>query len=225
MYDVTLFIFTSTERQFSSIRARIPRQISRVSRRNAAGEFGFKSEGRRSIFAAMAMAHKLQGKLSIKLFIIYYYRYKILRDKSKNLYSQGQFFSGNNQRIYLLGNPIIWWGNIVFLALFAIFYLYASVRDQRGCVDNADMLEHRSKITHAGKWIFLGWILHYAPFWAMSRVLYFHHYFPALLYSSMLTGITLNHIIESFLLLLPDKIGNTLYHVTLGSVISGTIYR
>jgi hypothetical protein len=37
-------------------------------------------------------------------------------------------------------------------------------------------------------WLFLGWALHYVPFWAMGRVLYFHHYFPALLFSSMLTG-------------------------------------
>jgi len=59
----------------------------------------------------------------------------------------------------------------------------------------------------------------------MTRVLYFHHYFPALLYSSMLTGITLNHIIESLLLSLPDKLGTTLYHVVLGSIISGTVYR
>ncbi|KYN26969.1 Protein O-mannosyl-transferase 2 [Trachymyrmex cornetzi] len=137
---------------------------------------------------------------------------------------RGQFFSGNNQRIYLLGNPIIWWGNIVFLVIFIVFYVHASVREQRGCIDDAIMLKQRSKITHAGKWLFLGWILHYAPFWAMTRVLYFHHYFPALLYSSMLTGITLNHVIESFLLLLPGKVGNTFYHVILGIVISGTVY-
>ncbi|XP_018402294.1 PREDICTED: protein O-mannosyl-transferase 2 [Cyphomyrmex costatus] len=137
---------------------------------------------------------------------------------------RGQFFSGNNQRIYLLGNPIIWWGNIVFLVIFIVLYVHASVQEQRGCIDGAIMLKQWSKITHAGKWLFLGWILHYAPFWAMTRVLYFHHYFPALLYSSMLTGITLNHVIECFLLLLPGKVGNTFYHVTLGTVISGTVY-
>lgn len=142
-----------------------------------------------------------------------------------NFHLQGQFFSGNNQRIYLLGNPVIWWSNIAFLVIFLIFYVYASVREQRGCADNAIVLEQRSKITHAGKWLFLGWILHYVPFWAMTRVLYFHHYFPALLYSSMLTGITLNHIIESSLILLPNKLGNTIYHVILGTVISGTVYR
>ncbi|EZA52404.1 Protein O-mannosyl-transferase [Ooceraea biroi] len=137
---------------------------------------------------------------------------------------QGQFFSGNNQRIYLLGNPIVWWGNIVFLVTFVALYVHASVREQRGYDDDADNIERRKRLTHAGKWLFLGWLLHYAPFWAMTRVLYFHHYFPALLYSSMLTGITLNHVVEGLLLSLPDKLGSTFYHVALGSVVSGTAY-
>lgn len=41
---------------------------------------------------------------------------------------------------------------------------------------------------NAGVWLFTGWILHYLPFWAMGRVLYFHHYFPAVIFNSMLTG-------------------------------------
>jgi len=35
----------------------------------------------------------------------------------------------------------------------------------------------------------LAWLLHYAPFWLMGRILYFHHYFPAQLFSVMLAGI------------------------------------
>lgn len=31
-------------------------------------------------------------------------------------------------------------------------------------------------------------MMHYFPFFLMGRVLYFHHYFPAMLFSSMLTG-------------------------------------
>jgi len=40
----------------------------------------------------------------------------------------------------------------------------------------------------AAAWLFVGWVLHYLPFWAMGRVLYFHHYFPALIFNSLLTG-------------------------------------
>jgi dolichyl-phosphate-mannose--protein O-mannosyl transferase len=40
----------------------------------------------------------------------------------------------------------------------------------------------------SGQWLLLGWFLHYAPFWAMGRVLYFHHYFSAMIFSIMLTG-------------------------------------
>ncbi|KAK9299727.1 hypothetical protein QLX08_007353 [Tetragonisca angustula] len=137
---------------------------------------------------------------------------------------RGQFFSGNSLRIYLLGNPIIWWSNIVFLILFILLYTHACVRQQRGCVETPAVLEQRDKILNAGKWLFIGWILHYAPFWAMSRVLYFHHYFPALLYSSMLSGTTLNYIVENIIILFPNKIGNFIYHTIVGVVISSTIY-
>lgn len=49
-----------------------------------------------------------------------------------NLYFQGQFFSGSAYRIYLLGNPVIWWSNLVFLALFVLIFIVAAVREQRG---------------------------------------------------------------------------------------------
>ncbi|XP_014601229.1 PREDICTED: protein O-mannosyl-transferase 2, partial [Polistes canadensis] len=137
---------------------------------------------------------------------------------------RGQFFSGNNQRVYLLGNPVIWWGNIIFLIMFIMLYIHVCIREQRGCIEDALTLQQREKIMEAGKWLFVGWFLHYAPFWAMSRVLYFHHYFPALLYSSMLTAVTLNYIVESLQILLPNKVGNTIYHTIMGSVISITIY-
>ncbi|XP_076382008.1 protein O-mannosyl-transferase 2 isoform X1 [Megalopta genalis] len=137
---------------------------------------------------------------------------------------RGQFFSGNNLRIYLLGNPVIWWGNIIFLILFVVLYIHACVREKRGCTDQPAILIQRNKILCAGKWLFLGWVLHYAPFWAMNRVLYFHHYFPALLYSSMLTGTTLNYIIETLNILFPNSIGRMIYHTILVFVISSTVY-
>ncbi|XP_058808986.1 protein O-mannosyl-transferase 2 isoform X2 [Phymastichus coffea] len=138
---------------------------------------------------------------------------------------RGQFFSGSNQRIYLLGNPIIWWGNLLFLVIFALVYINAAVREKRGCEEDTESVQQRKTITTAGSWLFIGWLVHYAPFWAMTRVLYFHHYFPALLYSSMLTGITLHYILESLSILFDDKIAaKTTKHAILGIAVSGIAY-
>ena len=45
---------------------------------------------------------------------------------------QGQFFSGSPYRIYLLGNPIIWWSNLIFLFIFLIIYLITAIKEERG---------------------------------------------------------------------------------------------
>uniref|UniRef100_A0A671R4A0 Protein O-mannosyl-transferase 2 n=1 Tax=Sinocyclocheilus anshuiensis TaxID=1608454 RepID=A0A671R4A0_9TELE len=89
---------------------------------------------------------------------------------------QGLRFSGVNEteyRVYLLGNPVIWWLNLLSLALFVLMLTVASL---------------------GGGMLLLGWLLHYLPFYIMGRILYYHHYFPAMLFSSMLTGTTANQI-------------------------------
>lgn len=95
---------------------------------------------------------------------------------------QGQWFSGKDHRVYLLGNPIIWWGNIAFLLLFAGTYGWNSLRAQRGYSDtNTETIARKEKSLYAGVWLLIGWALHYIPFWMMGRVLYYHHYFPSCL--------------------------------------------
>lgn len=165
---------------------------------------------------------------------------------------QGQFFSGSSYRIYLLGNPVIWWSNLLFLALFVVVFLCQAILQQRraglaaatgrrqalpppppaspasplatdlcscSCPANceqrlpdlatslasaatkaqssnsnasasasASACTAQRQSLQAAAWLFVGWLLHYLPFWAMGRVLYFHHYFPALIFNSLLTG-------------------------------------
>ncbi|XP_034489564.1 protein O-mannosyl-transferase 2 [Drosophila innubila] len=163
---------------------------------------------------------------------------------------RGQFFSGSSYRIYLLGNPIIWWSNLIFLLLFVSVFLCNAIVQQRragqaalnqtirrseqlpsgttetcSCCSEANRSDKASSIPsesyptmslQAAAWLFIGWLLHYLPFWAMGRVLYFHHYFPALIFNSMLTGIMFNYIIRS----LPKW----LQHVLLGALLSVVAY-
>ncbi|XP_020775426.1 protein O-mannosyl-transferase 2 [Boleophthalmus pectinirostris] len=108
---------------------------------------------------------------------------------------QGLRFSGVNNtdyRVYLLGNPVVWWINLVSLALYLLMVAVASVTVQRGFSLGSKRREHLYVLKSGGGLLLLGWVLHYVPFYAMGRVLYYHHYFPAMLFSSMLTGITLD---------------------------------
>lgn len=74
------------------------------------------------------------------------------------------------------------------LTLFTLLTIFISLKFK--LINNLILMigNNDSKLLQAAVWLFIGWILHYLPFWAMGRVLYFHHYFPALLFNSMLTG-------------------------------------
>lgn len=71
------------------------------------------------------------------------------------------------------------------------FYLnFISIMCKINCFTKLVLLatSSTSLTLDAAIWLFFGWIIHYLPFWAMGRVLYFHHYFPALIFNSMLSG-------------------------------------
>ena len=72
---------------------------------------------------------------------------------------------------------------------------------------HVNFAESKSRLLYSCTWLFLSWLLHYFPFWAMGRILYFHHYFPALLFNSMLSG--WRERLSSFL-----SSWNSVYHIT-----------
>ncbi|KAL4711760.1 hypothetical protein ACJJTC_015826 [Scirpophaga incertulas] len=138
---------------------------------------------------------------------------------------RGQFFSGSAHRIYLLGNPVVWWTNLMFLIIFFIIYVINSIRRKRAQALGAPIPDSKEQgLLNAASWCFIGWSLHYVPFWAMGRVLYFHHYFPALVFSSMLTGILTEYLLRSISSYLNRELGKTVYHCSIGLILSTTVY-
>ncbi|XP_059108885.1 protein O-mannosyl-transferase 2 isoform X1 [Peromyscus eremicus] len=105
---------------------------------------------------------------------------------------QGLRFSGANDtdfRVYLLGNPVVWWLNLVSIVLYLLSGSTVAIAVQRGVQLPAELEGLTRVLLRGGGQLLLGWMLHYFPFFLMGRILYFHHYFPAMLFSSMLTGI------------------------------------
>ncbi|XKL64652.1 hypothetical protein PGB90_004738 [Kerria lacca] len=137
---------------------------------------------------------------------------------------RGQFFSGNDHKIYLLGNPIIWWSNLLFLLLFVFIFMYNAIRHQRGYKDPPKVARMKNTMLKSCTWLFVSWMLHYVPFWAMGRILYFHHYFPALLFNSMLSAVVITYILESARFMFSETIFTTIYHTIKGLIFSFLLY-
>ncbi|XP_058847842.1 protein O-mannosyl-transferase 2-like isoform X2 [Acipenser ruthenus] len=127
---------------------------------------------------------------------------------------QGLRFSGVNEteyRIYLLGNPVIWWLNLFSIALYVVMVTIAATSIQRGIQLSQKARERCRVLMEGGREMMLGWLLHYLPFFTMGRILYYHHYFPALLFSSMLTGITWDTMLQSWDLFVSPPVTQRIY--------------
>ncbi|XP_030575483.1 protein O-mannosyl-transferase 2 isoform X2 [Archocentrus centrarchus] len=124
-----------------------------------------------------------------------------LKPKDNEMNSKPWHWPINYQRIKMTFQ-VVWWINLISLGLYLTMVAVASIATQRGFSLGRKRTEHSHVLMRGGGLLLLGWLLHYAPFFMMGRVLYFHHYFPAMLFSSMLTGVTLDILFQSADLLL-----------------------
>jgi len=102
-------------------------------------------------------------------------------------------WSDSTVKYYMLGNPFIWWFAFAAILGFGVFSLFYILRRQRKIVYVWAKNEwfdycYRGLIT------FLGWALHYLPFYIMGRVLYLHHYFPTIYFGIFVIGFMVDHI-------------------------------
>ena len=79
----------------------------------------------------------------------------------------------DKHKVYLLGNPVVWWlsgGSLLLFGLYTFVYL---VRMRRGIYD-MDRYQWDLYMFY-GKLFGIGWFLHFIPFMIMARVTYLHH--------------------------------------------------
>ncbi|KAI9336817.1 Dolichyl-phosphate-mannose-protein mannosyltransferase-domain-containing protein [Obelidium mucronatum] len=96
-------------------------------------------------------------------------------------------------KFFLLGNPVVWIGSAISLFVFGFVCFIYLVRHQRRCGDWKDPTDLANFI-FAGQVGVLGWFLHYFPFFIMGRVMYLHHYFPALYFAIILFAFIADHV-------------------------------
>ena len=94
-------------------------------------------------------------------------------------------------RVYMLGNPIVWWLSTTSIFVYLVLLVVYAVRRHRGIVDFTESGWDYYK--QFGKFVVGGWALNYLPFFLMGRVTYLHHYFPALYYSVFMPAFLIEH--------------------------------
>lgn len=113
---------------------------------------------------------------------------KRLRDYYKDNFQSSQ--------IYLLGNPIVWFASTVSLLAFIGLALLNKVLEKRkgsqGSTPNLGLSIYKGQ-SNAG-FLFVAWLMHWTPFFAMQRQLFLHHYLPALYFAVLLFAVQLNHL-------------------------------
>ncbi|THH05810.1 hypothetical protein EW145_g4530 [Phellinidium pouzarii] len=94
------------------------------------------------------------------------------------------FWVKDHSQIYLLGNPTIWWLSSLAIFSYAAVRGLLILRQQRGFRDFENT--RVTKYDSICGFLFMGWALHYFPFYLMARQLFLHHYFPALWFSILM---------------------------------------
>jgi dolichyl-phosphate-mannose-protein mannosyltransferase len=78
------------------------------------------------------------------------------------------YWNGIDEKIYLLGNPVIWWGSSLAMIIFVILFF------SNGWWKNS-----------TASLLLLGYISTYIPFIPVPRILFLYHYFGPLIFAIM----------------------------------------
>ncbi|KAI8391371.1 Dolichyl-phosphate-mannose-protein mannosyltransferase-domain-containing protein [Radiomyces spectabilis] len=94
-------------------------------------------------------------------------------------------------KYYMLGNPVVWWSAGLALSTFVATVFICLIRMRRNIKDFSKA--QWARFYSVGKIILSGWLLHYIPFFIMGRILYLHHYFPALYFGIFMVPYLLDY--------------------------------
>ncbi|EPB91381.1 hypothetical protein HMPREF1544_01702 [Mucor circinelloides 1006PhL] len=98
------------------------------------------------------------------------------------------FWTKNNRKIYLLGNPLVFWSSTICVAAYVALKCILWVLEKRQMPTDF-FGGHWPKYDAAAGLLFISWAMHYFPFNLFGRQLFLHHYMPALYMATLLLGV------------------------------------
>ena len=119
--------------------------------------------------------------------------------------------SGQAARIYLLGNPITWWGSTI-----AVIFLAISLLSEKLKVKSSKLFEN----DFISYFLLGGWTINLLPFVGIKRAMFLYHYFTAFIFAV----ITLVYIIDRFDELTTGKTSKNPRKLFVGLIVCASIF-
>ncbi|PVV01500.1 hypothetical protein BB560_004084 [Smittium megazygosporum] len=98
-------------------------------------------------------------------------------------------------KYYQIGNPLTWWSSTLSVLIFPVALVFVMIISQRS--GSSKDIHYSSLFWNRGKFFYLGWVLHYMPFFLMGRVTYIHHYLPAAYFSYLNLAFMLDFFVST----------------------------
>ncbi|KAK3810004.1 MAG: Dolichyl-phosphate-mannose-protein mannosyltransferase-domain-containing protein [Benniella sp.] len=104
-------------------------------------------------------------------------------------------WAGHGSQVVIAPNPVVWWIGALGLVAFLGAKILFRLREKRGYFESGRIREFKHfHLGEAGTY-FIGWALHYLPFFWVDRTLFIHHYFPALYCSTLVASATFSGLV------------------------------
>ncbi|XP_052747004.1 protein O-mannosyltransferase 1 [Bicyclus anynana] len=98
----------------------------------------------------------------------------------------------SNAQVHLIGNMITWYAGTLSVLLYGGVLVVYAIRQRRAFSDLTPLAAQ--KFYDAGCILFLGYWLHYLPYFFIDRTLFLHHYLPAYIFKILLLAYVIDHI-------------------------------
>ncbi|CAL4187005.1 unnamed protein product, partial [Meganyctiphanes norvegica] len=80
------------------------------------------------------------------------------------------WFDNLHFRIVLLGNPVIFWINLLVLVTIPVLLIHHHFCEARGYYNLLKNKDVKDKMVFACRWLLIAYLLHYIPFFSMNRI-------------------------------------------------------
>ncbi|CAH7674855.1 family 39 glycosyltransferase [Phakopsora pachyrhizi] len=106
------------------------------------------------------------------------------------------FWTGDpeeGKQVYMIGNVVGWWCCVMLLSIILGVFGADQFARRRGIAPIPFPV--RNRLYKNGGFFILAWAFHYFPFFLMGRQTFLHHYLPAHLCSTLVSGMVFNFIL------------------------------